>query len=310
MIFEKNIKHQLASFGKANSFNQTTMAFKCAVVILSAISVIQAQNGYPRDNPARQLDYSQGYANNLLRDNEEMSGGEIPGEPGKDYPTFYEVPETRFDCQQQQYPGYYADTEAQCQAFHICQNGGRKDSFLCPNGTLFNQERLVCEWWNQVDCSQAQSFYSINEIIVKAMEEAERQAAERRASGYRYDSAGNPNGHRGVGSTARPQNEFDIISVETPAIRNPVASKFSQHGSPRPVNPFNSDRPVPKKITARPLNPVYGVPEVPQGTQGPAFNKQSGIALPDNSQITAANFRNQPSGHQEIEEINREYLPA
>ena len=54
--------------------------------------------------------------------------------------------------------GYYADPEAECQAFHICANFGDanlvKYSFLCPNGTLFNQQYFICDWWFNVDCSQ------------------------------------------------------------------------------------------------------------------------------------------------------------
>ena len=26
-------------------------------------------------------------------------------------------------------------------------------SFLCPNGTLFNQQYFICDWWFNVDCS-------------------------------------------------------------------------------------------------------------------------------------------------------------
>ena len=65
--------------------------------------------------------------------------------------------------------GYYADPEAECQAFHVCTadgNGGlAKYSFLCPNGTLFNQANFVCEYWFNVDCSQAESLYSLNDQI-------------------------------------------------------------------------------------------------------------------------------------------------
>merc|ERR1711892_1503131 len=67
----------------------------------------------------------------------------IPGVPGDDYPIFAEVPESSFVCDGQADGGYYADPEAECQAFHICTADGAgglaKYSFLCPNGTLFNQ---------------------------------------------------------------------------------------------------------------------------------------------------------------------------
>ena len=46
--------------------------------------------------------------------------------------------------------GYYADPDLGCQGYHICLNqgsGARRVSFLCPNGTVFNQAILTCEWW-------------------------------------------------------------------------------------------------------------------------------------------------------------------
>merc|ERR1711892_1318853 len=58
---------------------------------------------------------------------------------------------------------------ADCQPFHVCsagRDGGlTKNSFLCPNGTLFNQKNFVCEYWFNVDCSQAESFYGLNDNI-------------------------------------------------------------------------------------------------------------------------------------------------
>lgn len=42
--------------------------------------------------------------------------------------------------------------------FHLCENG-RKMSFLCPNGTIFRQSRLTCDWWYKVDCGASQEFY-------------------------------------------------------------------------------------------------------------------------------------------------------
>ena len=40
----------------------------------------------------------------------------IPGEAGTDYPVYTEVPDTGFNCAQQQFlPGIYADIQADCQ---------------------------------------------------------------------------------------------------------------------------------------------------------------------------------------------------
>merc|ERR1711983_433969 len=95
----------------------------------------------------------------------------IPGSPGEDYPIYSSPPDTSFLCDGF-IEGYYADPEAECQAFHICANFGSDDltkySFLCPNGTLFNQQYFICDWWFNVDCSQAEEFYSLNEEVAAA----------------------------------------------------------------------------------------------------------------------------------------------
>ncbi|CAL1679980.1 unnamed protein product [Lasius platythorax] len=150
------------------------MEFKLGLSLMFTLTnCIIAYERYPYVRPSEGLFYNLRYGHQYPYYQSSDDG--IPGVAGLDYPIFRQVPWTRFNCEQQQHPGYYADPEADCQAFHICQNGGRKDSFLCPNGTLFNQERLVCAWWNTVDCSRAQSFYSINEAVAKAMEEADRR---------------------------------------------------------------------------------------------------------------------------------------
>jgi len=99
----------------------------------------------------------------------------VPGIPGEDYPIFAEVPESGFSCDGQVDGGYYADAEAQCQVFHICtadgQGGLAKYSFLCPNGTIFNQNYFICDWWFNFDCAEAEALYSLNDEIA-----AERDA--------------------------------------------------------------------------------------------------------------------------------------
>ena len=91
----------------------------------------------------------------------------IPGVPGEDYPIYAEVPESGFSCEGQVDGGYYADPEAECQAFHICTADGAgglaQYSFLCPNGTLFNQNYFICDWWFNFDCSTAEDLYSLND---------------------------------------------------------------------------------------------------------------------------------------------------
>merc|ERR1712168_1665650 len=108
-------------------------------------------------------------------------GNSIPGVPGEDYPIYAEVPESGFTCDGQVDGGYYADPEAECQVFHICTADGAgglaQYSFLCPNGTIFNQNYFICDWWFNFDCSEAEGLYSLNDEIA-----AEREAASGAAS--------------------------------------------------------------------------------------------------------------------------------
>lgn len=48
--------------------------------------------------------------------------------------------------------------EAGCQVFRVCTVGSTYgfQSFLCPNGTLFNQDVFVCDWWMNVKCQPAE----------------------------------------------------------------------------------------------------------------------------------------------------------
>ena len=115
-------------------------------------------------------------------DNIAMLEKAIPGVPGEDYPIYAEVPESGFTCDGQVDGGYYADPEAECQVFHICTADGAgglaQYSFLCPNGTIFNQNYFICDWWFNFDCSEAEGLYSLNDEI----------AAEREAAGAASDA--------------------------------------------------------------------------------------------------------------------------
>merc|ERR1711928_197492 len=125
----------------------------------------------------------------------------IPGTPGADYPIYAVPPETSFTCDGQVDGGYYGDPEAECQAFHICSNDGNsgltKFSFLCPNGTLFQQQYFVCDWWFNVDCSTTEDFYGLNDQIA-----AERAASSPGGGQGQYGgssgSAGQFGGRRGA----------------------------------------------------------------------------------------------------------------
>ncbi|KAF5292904.1 hypothetical protein FQR65_LT11156 [Abscondita terminalis] len=90
----------------------------------------------------------------------------IPGIPGVDYPLYHSVPETSFSCHHvPALPGMYANVETGCQAYHVCHDGreGHQGaSFLCTNGTLFNQAEFACDWWYNVNCHDSINLYRLN----------------------------------------------------------------------------------------------------------------------------------------------------
>merc|ERR1739848_896333 len=145
-------------------------------------------------------------------------GNSIPGVPGEDYPIYAEVPESGFSCEGQVDGGYYADPEAECQAFHICTADGAgglaKYSFLCPNGTLFNQNYFICDWWFNFDCSTAEELYSLNDEIA-----AERDAL----AGAGADAPGD---------YAAPPAEYGAEGSGAPAYEAP-ARRGRKQGGPR-----------------------------------------------------------------------------
>ena len=137
----------------------------------------------------------------------------IPGIPGDDYPIFAEVPETSFFCDGQTDGGYYSDPEAECQAFHICAGDGTggltKYSFLCPNGTLFNQQYFVCDWWFNVDCSLAESLYALNDEIAAEREANSPAGGQGQYAGgqgqYAGGQGGGAGGRQGGGNRGQSQ---------------------------------------------------------------------------------------------------------
>lgn len=45
----------------------------------------------------------------------QTSGTSTPGRPGIDYPTYFNIPQTSFNCSTQRYKGFFGDPETNCQ---------------------------------------------------------------------------------------------------------------------------------------------------------------------------------------------------
>ncbi|CAG0887365.1 unnamed protein product [Cyprideis torosa] len=84
-------------------------------------------------------------------------------------PLYNSIPSTSFSCDTRS-AGYYADMEAQCQVYHLCDPNGRMYSYLCPNMTAFHQQMMVCDHWHRVECQTSEEFYAINEKLKSATE--------------------------------------------------------------------------------------------------------------------------------------------
>lgn len=104
-------------------------------------------------------------------DSEPASIGSVQGTAGVDYPAYTTIPNTQFSCEQVPFdPGMYADESTGCQVYHLCYQG-RRESFLCGVGTIFNQAILNCDFWYSVDCSKSSQYYQLNADFGKSSSE-------------------------------------------------------------------------------------------------------------------------------------------
>ncbi|CAG5096009.1 Similar to U-scoloptoxin(01)-Cw1a (Cormocephalus westwoodi) [Cotesia congregata] len=154
----------------------------------------------------------------------------VPGEPGVDYPSYTRIPQTSFTCERQ-FRGYYADEEAGCQLFHVCDGNFLVSSFLCPIGSTFSQRYLTCDWWNKVDCSATKSFYqketSSTSEVIDDDDEYLRKAYEMTS----LQSSGN-------GVSAEPQDTpIDQLINETPHVNDLHSSeRFPDYSNDRSLD--------------------------------------------------------------------------
>merc|ERR1712111_124166 len=162
--------HSVSSFPTKHTNMAPLTSWLTFVVLLAGVSC-QSYNyetpGYSYEAPSQRSEEVP--LDPLARLALNIPGG---GTPGVDYPILSAVPDTGFSCSDYSYPGYFADTapESRCQVFHICQSDGVHDAFLCPNGTIFNQQTFVCELWSNVDCAASTARFDLNLAIGKIPE--------------------------------------------------------------------------------------------------------------------------------------------
>merc|ERR1712029_1196829 len=182
--------------------NTSNMAKSCTTLLLfllaqnvrSSYLPTPAPSGYSYSAPTRSDDLD---LNPLARLALNIHGG---GTPGVDYPILSTVPATGFSCNDYSYSGYFADTspESRCQVFHMCHSDGLHEAFLCPNGTIFNQQSFVCELWFNVDCAASSARFDLNLEIgkvpetIKDLSESSSNIREVVQPGYSYENPSAP----------------------------------------------------------------------------------------------------------------------
>lgn len=110
------------------------------------------------------------------------------------------------------------------QVFHICE-AGKKISFLCPNGTIFQQTDLICDWWFKVNCAASPGHYAeSSEVLSRAQKRPQlvpeesfssENFSESRESGEERVRSGKDSVRRNQQKKLKSRNEetFDSVNV-------------------------------------------------------------------------------------------------
>lgn len=175
----------------------------------------------------------------------------------------------------------------------------RTFNFLCPNGTIFSQETLVCVWWNQFDCNSAPGLFGNN------------------ANLYDYSITGSP--PAAAGDSGRPGNDFGSPATGPSSAPYPSTPSFgSGPTGPYPAaadGPINPSGPsgfpsTPSSYPTQDFGGYQGGP--PSPTYAPPSNVPSQGFVPQTPQgfgPAQGNDAPYPAAGQPQTPPTREYLP-
>ncbi|XP_065211428.1 uncharacterized protein LOC135839364 [Planococcus citri] len=200
------------------------------------------------------------------------------GRPGIDFPVLSSIPVTKFNCRhvKNSNTGYYADTDTNCQVFHVC-DAGRKISFLCPNGTIFRQSHLICDWWFRVDCERSPELYdqSVQQLEADQNVHNNKQRVESIANAMQ-NAVNNKNSNDFpvlLSSPAPVTNAFkEIFNSESDlpnrnggnSQRNTLRPQNYQSSSePENRNNFNAITSPPRPSSFNAISPTFTTTELP-----------------------------------------------
>lgn len=102
------------------------------------------------------------------------------------------------------------------QVFHVCDSG-RKVSFLCPNGTIFRQSHLICDWWFRVECERSPELYDQSVQQLEADQHVYKQRAQTISNAMQ---------------NALAEGVKDTMLLESPvSVTNKVTDKFNSESN-------------------------------------------------------------------------------
>jgi len=165
-----------------------------------ALNVRQYSSGYPGDAGVSLPPVVNSFLRNGVPNGAQLLSGsqvtQFPNQQPQLLPIMGRLPDNatlirpdivdNFRCSGSEFPngyrsyGYYADTDNECQIFHVCLPLQQlypenytipvtyQFSFICPEYTTFTQDALVCAWANEaVPCEYAASLYNVNDYFFK-----------------------------------------------------------------------------------------------------------------------------------------------
>jgi hypothetical protein len=88
------------------------------------------------------------------------------------------LPNVRFDCSARQ-EGYYGDPDYKCEVFHYCNNEGKRDTFLCPSNSKFNQKDMTCDTDSGDELCQSEPAWGHNHLYPSSVQQTSGNTKEK-----------------------------------------------------------------------------------------------------------------------------------
>lgn len=104
--------------------------------------------------------------------------------------------------------------------FHICESG-KKISFLCPNGTIFQQTELICDWWFKVNCAASPGHYAESSEVLSRAQNRTTASKSKPTVNLRSDEK------RNKASENRANENLDFEDFSFPELNAPKSNSLT-----------------------------------------------------------------------------------